>query len=341
MRRRSSCSARARSVEPSAAIDELCRRLDDMPLAIELAAARTGVLTADQILDRLSQRLDLLKGGRDADPRQQTLRATIEWCHDLLSAEEQQLFARLAVFAGGCTLEAAEEVAGADLDTAPVAGRQEPRPAHRRALLDAGDDPRVRTRTPGGTREKLPRRGRRTRSTTSTSWKISNRDFSVAMARKQHSDGWRQSSTICVLRSRSGSTPTPIYWCGWSPAPATTWSSAATTKKPVAGRRWRARPGQARPLHAGAFYGLQVALLSTCATSRRRAGSTAKRSRPLAREPTAGRSARPCAAWGTLPPQKATAKALVPSTSRPFARARQPVTAGALRRSSRALRTSP
>ena len=70
-----------------------------------------------QILDRLSQRLDLLKGGRDADPRQQTLRTTIEWSYELLTLEEQQLFARLSVFAGGCTLEAAEEVADADLDT--------------------------------------------------------------------------------------------------------------------------------------------------------------------------------------------------------------------------------
>ncbi len=65
----------------------------------------------------LSQRLDLLKGGRDADPRQQTLRATIEWSYELLSPEEQELFARLSVFAGGCTLEAAEEVCDADLDT--------------------------------------------------------------------------------------------------------------------------------------------------------------------------------------------------------------------------------
>ena len=75
-----------------------------------------GALAA-QILERLSGRLDLLKGGRDADPRQQTLRATIEWSYDLLSDEEQRLFARLSVFAGGCTLEAAEEVCDADLDT--------------------------------------------------------------------------------------------------------------------------------------------------------------------------------------------------------------------------------
>jgi predicted ATPase/class 3 adenylate cyclase len=104
-------------LEADRTIVELCRRLDSLPLAVELAAARTRALSPGQILERLSQRLDLLKGGRDADPRQQTLRATIEWSNDLLSEDEQQLFRRLAVFVGGCTLEAAEEVAGADLDT--------------------------------------------------------------------------------------------------------------------------------------------------------------------------------------------------------------------------------
>jgi predicted ATPase/class 3 adenylate cyclase len=103
-------------VEPDEDVAELCRRLDNLPLAVELAAARTRVLTPVQILERLSGRLDLLKGGRDADPRQATLRATIEWSHDLLTEEEQALFARLSVFSGGATLEAAEEVARADLD---------------------------------------------------------------------------------------------------------------------------------------------------------------------------------------------------------------------------------
>ena len=104
-------------LEPSDEIAELCARLDDLPLAVELAAARTKALTPAQILGRLSQRLDLLSGGRDADPRQQTLRATIAWSHELLSEEEQRLFRALSVFAGGCKLEAAEEVADADLDT--------------------------------------------------------------------------------------------------------------------------------------------------------------------------------------------------------------------------------
>ena len=97
-------------------VRRLCRALDNLPLAIELAAARASVLTPTQILDRLSGRLDLLKGGRDADPRQMTLRATIEWSHGLLTTDEQELFARLGVFVGGWSLDAAEDVAAAQLD---------------------------------------------------------------------------------------------------------------------------------------------------------------------------------------------------------------------------------
>jgi predicted ATPase len=104
-------------LESSEEVAELCARLDNLPLAVELAAARTKALTPAQILERLASRLDLLKGGRDADPRQQTLRSTIEWSYDLLSEAEQRLFRALSVFAGGCTLDAAEEVADADLDT--------------------------------------------------------------------------------------------------------------------------------------------------------------------------------------------------------------------------------
>ena len=109
-------SARARA-DPDETIQALCRALDNLPLALELAAARASVLSPQQILDRLARRLDLLKGGRDADARQQTLRATIAWSHELLTPDEQRLFARLAVFRGGCTLEAAEAVVEADLDT--------------------------------------------------------------------------------------------------------------------------------------------------------------------------------------------------------------------------------
>jgi predicted ATPase len=108
--------ARAQA-EADETVQELCRALDNLPLALELAAARARVLSPAKILERLSKRLDLLKGGRDADPRQQTLRATIEWSYELLAPEEQRLFAQLAVFRGGCTLDAAEEVVYADLDT--------------------------------------------------------------------------------------------------------------------------------------------------------------------------------------------------------------------------------
>ena len=113
--------ARARQVDASfevtPAVDEICRRLDDLPLALELAAARTALFSSEQLLERLSSRLDLFKGGRDTDVRQQTLRATIAWSFDLLDPDEQRLFASLAVFVGGCSFDVAEEVCRADPDT--------------------------------------------------------------------------------------------------------------------------------------------------------------------------------------------------------------------------------
>ena len=101
--------------EPSPAIGELCARLDGLPLAIELAAARTRVLTPEQILERLGERLDLLKGTRRRPAAADAAR-TVEWSYDLLTDDEAALFRCLAVFAGGCTLEASEDVAGADVD---------------------------------------------------------------------------------------------------------------------------------------------------------------------------------------------------------------------------------
>ena len=111
---------RARALDPAfeetPAVAELCRRLDSLPLALELAAARTSLFSPEQLLERLSQRLDLLKAGRGVDPRQQTLRTTITWSYDLLEPEERQLFERLSVFSAGSTLEAAELVSAAEPD---------------------------------------------------------------------------------------------------------------------------------------------------------------------------------------------------------------------------------
>ena len=104
-------------VVDSPVVRELTRRLDGLPLAIELAAARVKLLEPEQLLERIGERLDLLKGARDADERHATLRATIGWSYDLLDEQEQQLFARLAVHRGGCTLATAEAVSGADVDT--------------------------------------------------------------------------------------------------------------------------------------------------------------------------------------------------------------------------------
>jgi predicted ATPase len=103
--------------ENVAAVVSLCRRLDGMPLAIELAAARLRTMTPQQLADRIGDRFELLTGGsRTALPRQQTLRAVVEWSWDLLDERELVLARRLAVFAGGATLEAVESVCASTAD---------------------------------------------------------------------------------------------------------------------------------------------------------------------------------------------------------------------------------
>jgi predicted ATPase/class 3 adenylate cyclase len=109
--------AARRDVAADGEVAQICERLDNLPLAIELAAARVKVLSPLALLERLEQRLPMLAGGaRDLPERQRTLRATIEWSHELLNPDEQRLFARMSVFRGGSSLEAAEAVADADLD---------------------------------------------------------------------------------------------------------------------------------------------------------------------------------------------------------------------------------
>jgi predicted ATPase len=105
--------------ENAAAVTEICARLDGLPLAIELAAARVRALTPRAMVQRLASRFDLLTGGaRDLPQRQQTLRGAVQWSHELLNSDEQQLFRRLGVFLNGCTLEAVEAVCNAAEDLA-------------------------------------------------------------------------------------------------------------------------------------------------------------------------------------------------------------------------------
>ena len=118
---------RARQVRPdfavtdenAATVTEICRRLDGMPLAIELAAARIRALSLTEIVDSLHDRFRLLTGGaRTAVRRQQTLRASVDWSHALLTEPEQVLFRRLAVFMGGFDLDAAQAVGGGTTSSA-------------------------------------------------------------------------------------------------------------------------------------------------------------------------------------------------------------------------------
>ena len=105
----------ALSDENAASVADICRRLDGIPLALELAAARVNILSPRQLRDRLDERFRMLTGGsRDVLPRQQTLRALIDWSHDLLDERERTLFRRLGIFVNGFTLEAATAVGSGD-----------------------------------------------------------------------------------------------------------------------------------------------------------------------------------------------------------------------------------
>src|SRR5436190_23668469 len=111
--------------ENAAAVAEICARLDGLPLAIELAAARVKVLSPLEILARLDDRLSLLTGGaKDLPDRQRTVRGAIEWSYDLLSEDEKDVFRRLSVFAGGFTPSSAESILVGSGIAVPTPGRR-------------------------------------------------------------------------------------------------------------------------------------------------------------------------------------------------------------------------
>ena len=255
-------------VEPGPDVERICDRLDRLPLAIELAAARSKLLSPAAILERLERRLDLLSGGpRDAPARQQTLRAAIGWSYDLLDPPVQRLFAELGVFVGGWTLEAAEAVCGPDvleglsaltdhsLVTA-TGGRfgmletVREYALERLAELPSGRDVRPGTRGP-------------TPSTPTST-------YSAATS----APGWIASTTTArtsARRSPSPSarvTPRPRWRCSGAGA---TGRRAATSPRAARSRppRWRAATG--RPSCGCARSTRRVCSPASRATSRRRA----------------------------------------------------------------------
>ena len=147
--------------EVAGTVAEICQRLDGLPLAIELAAARLRALSPAEILAGLHDRFRLLAGGaRTAVRRQQTLRASVDWSHDLLTDPERTLFRRLAAFAGGFDLDAAQAVGGGDGLAAPPGARSARPPGRQVAGVNrgvggghpvpvAGDRPPVRAREAG------------------------------------------------------------------------------------------------------------------------------------------------------------------------------------------------
>jgi predicted ATPase/DNA-binding CsgD family transcriptional regulator/DNA-binding XRE family transcriptional regulator len=136
------------TADNAAAVAEICWRLDGIPLALELAAARIASMSAHQVAERLEDRFRLLtQGGRTSPPRQQTLRATIDWSYDLLTEHERLLLDRVSVFAGGWTLEAAEVVCSGELIVATeIADLLAQLVARSLVLADSGPDEPVRYR---------------------------------------------------------------------------------------------------------------------------------------------------------------------------------------------------
>ena len=276
---------RARAADPgfmlaahnAAAVAELCVRLDGLPLAIELVAARAAQLGPAVVLERIARRLPLPASTmHDAPARQQTLRATLQWSVDLLDAAEQTLFRRVAAFAGGWTLDAAEAVGAwrcgrhgrraRHPDGTHIAGRQEPRSrsspggwerVRRAQVPHARDRTRVRARHAGGERRSRlsppPSRGVLRRHSPSRRLRdckdLSNRQLQLSWSASRTTSGKR-----CVGRSSATTRRRWTSACGWRERSAGSGSCGATRPKRATGlthcsARQRARHPPCGPEH--------------------------------------------------------------------------------------------
>ena len=249
--------------ENAPAVAEICARLDGLPLAIELAAARIKLLPPAAILTRLQSRLGLLQSSaRDLPDRQKTLRGAIAWSHDLLDEPGRRLFARLAVFAGGGALDDVEAIAAAPTGhrcarRAGGARRPEPGAAGRARRRGAGDhardDPRIRSRAARGE----PRRGGGAQPATRSVFSPSPRRpgcTSCTSSGAPGSPAWSASTTTCARRWISApDRGASARRCAWPPrsgasgrcavtcARVCSGSSACSTIRRRAPTPWRAR----------------------------------------------------------------------------------------------------
>jgi len=215
--------ARAEAVAPGFALTDenagpvvaICRRLDGLPLALELAAARIPVFSPQALLDRLDERLAVLTGGaRDADERQQTLHNAIEWSYDLLDGSEQTLFSGLAIFVDGSRLDAAEAVCSKDGDAAAFDGLQ--------SLIDKS---LVRQRSdPDGERRfwmletiREYAAGKLVKSGETEGLARRHAEHFLELAERAEPDLWRQETTVWLprLEAEQGNFRAALEWALW------------------------------------------------------------------------------------------------------------------------------
>ena len=247
---------RAAAVDPAftlgrsnvAAVGEICRRVDGIPLAIELAAARVSAMSPDEIATRLGDRFRLLTGGRrTAVPRQQTLHALIDWSWDLLTEEDRRLLRRLSVFVGGWTVPMAAQIVGDEPDRDGLArphrrpdatGRslaRDRRPRHD-AVPDARDHPPIRAREARGGRRGA-QRSRTATSPFSRPWPASRRRHCAGRTWWTGSTASTPSSTTSGAPSNGGSRPTPGVPSGWRRRCFRTGRSASCRRTTTRGSR--------------------------------------------------------------------------------------------------------